>query len=490
MTHYFVFVILLIGSLGAADFNNSTGDLLYEDQAGNTLPYRLFLPQGYDPSVKYPLVVFYHGAGQRGTENTSPSGGHTTNLYNATQGSLSDNYKALLLVPQCPNEQRWVEFNWAQVSYTDAQEPSPGQAMTLSLAILDQVVATYPVDHNRIYITGLSMGGIGTWDVIRHRPFRVTAAMPLSGGGNREQGPLISSIPIWAYHGDSDTVVPTRGTDQMNEAITAAGGSIHYSRPTGIRHSGWGTFYDNSTYRNDYGETTMEWLFSQTGNDPSTVIANRNTAPADATSSTTICVSLRNASNLPIIGKTVTLTSSRGSLDQISPASGPSDAQGRTTFTVTSSTLGLAVFTATNSTDSRTLAKTVAIDFTVTLDYGSWQNSFPNFTPNLPEQDADKDGLSNQFEYAFGLDPTSANVSSPIVTSLDHTNTFTYQRRDPALTGLTYIVWLSSDLTTWTAAPQEAQSSTPTDSSQIQQVTVTLENLSTTQNLYYRIGVN
>ncbi|MDB4820582.1 dienelactone hydrolase family protein [Akkermansiaceae bacterium] len=294
----------------AVNYNNSTGDLLYDDGAGSTLPYRLFLPQGYDPNVKYPIVVFYHGAGQRGSNNLI-AGGHAENVYQATQGNFGAQFKAFHLVPQCPTDQRWVEFNWAAVSYTDAQEPAPGQAMTASLAILDQVIATYPVDPNRIYVTGLSMGGIATWDVIRHRPNRIAAAMPLSGGGNKDQGALLSSVPIWAYHGAADGVVPTRGTDQMRDAIVAAGGSIEYTRPAGISHSGWSTFYNNTTYLNSANQSTYTWLFAQQNNDPSTLVSRPSSTPADGSSTATLCVSLRDSSNTPLVGKTVTLSSSR-----------------------------------------------------------------------------------------------------------------------------------------------------------------------------------
>ncbi|MEN8849235.1 MAG: hypothetical protein ABF377_14335 [Akkermansiaceae bacterium] len=87
--------------LQAVNYNNSTGDLLYDDGAGSTLPYRLFLPQGYDPNVKYPIVVFYHGAGQRGSNNLI-AGGHAENVYQATQGNFGAQFKAFHLVPHVP----------------------------------------------------------------------------------------------------------------------------------------------------------------------------------------------------------------------------------------------------------------------------------------------------------------------------------------------------------------------------------------------------
>ena len=122
--------------------------------------------------------------------------------------------------------------------------------------------ANYQVDPRRVYVTGLSMGGFGTWDAIRRHPEKFAAAAPLSGGGNREQGSLLKDMPVWAYHGADDTTVPVSATDNMNAAIIAAAGLIEYTRPV-VAHSGWGTFYDNATYRNSHNQTFDEWLFAQ-----------------------------------------------------------------------------------------------------------------------------------------------------------------------------------------------------------------------------------
>ena len=99
--------------------------------------------------------------------------------------------------------------------------------MRSALAILDQVIATYPVAIDQIYVTGLSMGGFGTWDALHRRPGKFAAALPLSGGGNKSQGASFKDVPIWLYHGSSDTVVPTRGSDEMQNAIVAAGGLLN-----------------------------------------------------------------------------------------------------------------------------------------------------------------------------------------------------------------------------------------------------------------------
>ncbi|MGY8690387.1 MAG: carboxylesterase family protein, partial [Verrucomicrobiales bacterium] len=265
------------GSVFAVDFKRSTGDKLYDDGQGQTLPYRLFKPQEFcadtsplfrpkscDPDLQFPLVIYFHGAGERGTDNKfqANGGGHMEPLYQATQGATFDGlYQAFLLAPQCPTSDQWVNRNWTEGSYTQAEEPPISRPMESVLAILDNIIANYPVDTNRIYVTGLSMGGFGTWDALSRRPKQFAAAMPLSGGGNRDQGTLFKDIPIWTYHGSSDGVVPVSGADDMRDAIEAAGGSIEYTRiATG--HTGWSTFYNNTTYGNSADQKVYEWLFS------------------------------------------------------------------------------------------------------------------------------------------------------------------------------------------------------------------------------------
>ena len=271
-------VTLMAGTTWGVDFKQSTGDELYDDGEGNTLPYRLFTPQDYCADIAplfrpkgcdierlYPLVIYFHGAGERGKDNKlqANGGGHMENLYKATQGeSFDGQYQALLLAPQCPANDQWVNRDWSKGAYTQDEEPSISQPMRSALAILDDVIANYQVDTNRIYVTGLSMGGYGTWDAVRRRPELFAAAMPLSGGGNKDQGVLFKEIPVWTYHSDNDFVVPVSGADDMRDAIKNAGGMIDYTR-VNVGHSGWGTFYDNKTYTNSSDQTVYEWLFSQ-----------------------------------------------------------------------------------------------------------------------------------------------------------------------------------------------------------------------------------
>jgi poly(3-hydroxybutyrate) depolymerase len=252
----------------ALDVNLSTGNLVYINEDGNSMPYRLYVPPGYDtPGAQFPLIMFLHGSGESGTNNTSPSNSNVNNLYNAAHGNYGAQYKAFLLVPQTTRSWDWQY----DPDYPYPEDfPENGIGQQLAMNILDLVTSTYQVDSTRLYVTGLSMGGGGTFDIIANHPNTFAAAAPLSGYGSPSDASIIKNIPIWAYHGTSDNTVTVDNTDNMIDAIEAAGGvNVEYSRVQGVGHGGWSTFYDGKTYKNSNGETVYQWMFAQSIPEPS-----------------------------------------------------------------------------------------------------------------------------------------------------------------------------------------------------------------------------
>jgi predicted peptidase len=235
----------------AINVSLSTGNLTYNDGQGHTMPYRLYLPPGYNSSTTdFPLIIFLHGAGESGADNGLPStNGHIDNLFKAAQGGYGAQYKSLLLVPQ--TNMGWQDY------------PPNYLGQQLALDIIDQIASTYRVDTRRYYLTGLSMGGFGTFDAIQNHPDMFAAAAPLSGGGDPSKASIIKDVPIWAFHGSADGTVPVSDTDEMFDAIEAAGGNMEYTRVDGVGHGGWETFYDGSTYKNSTGQTFYQWMFAQ-----------------------------------------------------------------------------------------------------------------------------------------------------------------------------------------------------------------------------------
>jgi predicted peptidase len=228
------------GALAGTDLSNSTVGSVSNGSA--SLPYRLFEPTGVSADQKLPLVLFLHGMGDRGTDNVSQTS-WVSGLVNATR---SGEHAGYVLAPQ-------IDTNgWFQ-SFSD----KPTESMALTIQALKQVIKTQNVDTSRVYVTGLSMGGMGTWDILEREPGLFAAAVPMSGGGDTRHAAEIKDTPVWAFHGGADELVPVEASRDMVQALRDAGGSPKYTEVAGGGHAIWGDVYE------DAGNTLYPWLFSQ-----------------------------------------------------------------------------------------------------------------------------------------------------------------------------------------------------------------------------------
>lgn len=192
---------------------------VYKSSGGNSLNYRIYMPENRDANKKYPLIVFFHGAGQRGTDNKDQLiyGVHDILAY-----SKDSNDPAIIIVPQSPKNNQWVNVPWNGDSHVMPEKPA--LPMKLTIDLMKDIMLNQSVDKNRIYVTGLSMGGFGTWDILQRMPHIFAAAMPVCGGGDANKAEIIKNVPIWAFHGDKDTIVKTKRSKDMIAAIEEAGG--------------------------------------------------------------------------------------------------------------------------------------------------------------------------------------------------------------------------------------------------------------------------
>ncbi len=264
-------------ALLAGDLTNSTA-YTYTNATLGSMNYRVFIPDGYSatgPAV--PVILFLHGAGQRGTNNDVTN--YLDPLISETQHG---DHKAILITPQAAKGTQWASVNagdnWSVGSYHNAQAGGITNNLQMAMNILDTVLANNNTDKTRVYVTGLSMGGYGAWDAITRFPDRFAAAMPLSGGGNLDAANLLVGKGIWAYTGASDTVVPPSGSTDMINAISAAGGgeinkdgNLIVTVAGGKGHQGWDEFYQADHWHTDgvsrqkegtYGRDVYDWLFS------------------------------------------------------------------------------------------------------------------------------------------------------------------------------------------------------------------------------------
>ncbi len=230
-------LLTLTGNVSAEEATHVPADDLadfqarvYEDGQGSELPYRLIVPESVDGPM--PVLLFLHGAGERGDENRRQLIHGKDLLLKAAH-----EFDCIVVAPQCPAGEKWSVVDWSQDKVTFSDEPS--EPMRLTQALIDDLATRYDVDTDRLYIMGLSMGGYGSWDAICRWPGRFAAAAPICGGGDPEMAGRIVDTPVWAFHGDADPVVAVDLSRTMVQAIRDAGGEPKYTEYPGVGHGSW-----------------------------------------------------------------------------------------------------------------------------------------------------------------------------------------------------------------------------------------------------------
>lgn len=205
---------------------------LYEAPGAGRLGYLLFLPKAYERKAeRWPLILFLHGVGERG--------GVLEQVKRNGLPALLDQrpeFPFIVVSPQCPEGTYWP------------------QELALLLGLLDEVTARYRVDPERVYLTGLSMGGYGAWYLALHAPERFAALAPICGGGVPELAGRLRRLPTWVFHGARDTVVPIQHSQAMVRAMEAAGAPVRFTVYPEAGHDSW-----SMTYRNP---ALYEWFLA------------------------------------------------------------------------------------------------------------------------------------------------------------------------------------------------------------------------------------
>lgn len=218
------------------------------------LPYRLFVPKNYDASKRYPLIVFLHGSGERGTDNQAQieKNGPPRLISDAVQNQQP----SFVLAPQCAPEKRWANWHDRAPGQTMARmQAEPSDPMRLLLQLLDELPRQFAIDPERIYVTGISLGGMGTWELLARRPQMFAAGVPICGRADLTTSPIIKRVPIWAFHGDQDTSVSVEHTRAMVGALKMFGAPVKYSEYAGVGHNSWDRAYDEPEL--------YAWMFAQ-----------------------------------------------------------------------------------------------------------------------------------------------------------------------------------------------------------------------------------
>jgi lysophospholipase L1-like esterase/poly(3-hydroxybutyrate) depolymerase len=221
----------VLGSAAAAQDPPTMAARTFTSKQHGELPYRLFTPT-LKGSTQYPLVLFLHGAGERGSDNEAQLR-HGVRAFLEPQNQRER--PCFVVAPQCPAGARWDIDLLAE--FAEAMAALPG------------------VDRDRIYLTGLSLGGYATWHLAGRRPELFAAALPVCGGGRKEDAARLATLPIWTFHGDADPTVSVEESRAMVAAVKQAGGQPKYTEYPGVDHDSWTRTYADPQVH--------AWLFAQ-----------------------------------------------------------------------------------------------------------------------------------------------------------------------------------------------------------------------------------
>ena len=245
--YFFYFLLLFLLPLFLLAQKKGVSKRLYKS-ASITIPYSLIYINCDSSDQELPLLLFLHGAGERGNDNTSQLEVGLPRLIK------NINQPCLIVAPQCPKNEKWVDTDWTKPRHT--MEKHSNNTLTAVVKILDSLINTpLKIDSTRVYVTGLSMGGFGTWELIQRYPEKFSAAVPVCGGGDLMQCGNLLNIPIWAFHGKKDKLVPVSRTMNMVDEINRQGGKAKVTIFESKGHLCWDEVYSDNK--------VVEWLMSK-----------------------------------------------------------------------------------------------------------------------------------------------------------------------------------------------------------------------------------
>lgn len=236
---------------------------VYVASDGTELPYRLYVPADYNPEKQYSFLLFLHGAGNRGNDNENQVRQNTGLLDRIINGEkityngqeIDSSKEFIMVAPQCASEKQWVDTPWGKTpdpSYNLDEIPQ-SQYSTAVSELINKMTADYNLNSARMYITGLSMGGFGTWDLITRYPDLFAAAIPMGGAGDVSKAEIIKKTPVWTFHQLYDPTVVSAGTVAMVKALTEVGAEVKFTPYFDSKHNAW---------TKGYAEPDMlQWLY-------------------------------------------------------------------------------------------------------------------------------------------------------------------------------------------------------------------------------------
>jgi len=249
------FILFMIFQAKAQEFKAYEKHLMRLEE--QFFPFRLMLPEDYDVNKKYPLIFFLHGYGERGDDNQLQLV-HGARFFQ--REDVRKDFPASVVFPQCSKDSYWsnsMEHVKPDGSYAFYFQTGgePTKAMERAEALLEMILKTYPVDKSSIYIGGLSMGGMGTFEMVRRNPDTFAAAFPICGGANPATAENMKTVSWWIFHGAKDNVVPPHLSEDMAAALKAAGADVKLTLYPDANHNSWDPAFAE--------KDLLKWLFSK-----------------------------------------------------------------------------------------------------------------------------------------------------------------------------------------------------------------------------------
>lgn len=253
MRPFLTSLLLFLVSLVFGQTNDLWEKHVFPSSNGTTLPYRLMRPVDMKPETTYPLVIFLHGAGERGTDNEKQLV-HVARAF--ADSAIRADYPAFVLFPQVAPDKWWSNGEYNRESGTvTINRYVAGDHLVALMQLKDSLLEALPVDGGRVYIGGLSLGGFGTWDALARWSDQFAAAFPICGAGDPNMAMYMAGVPLWVFHGSADAVVPPMTSRKMVEALREMGSPVIYTEFPGVNHNSWDPAFEN--------RLLFDWLFAQ-----------------------------------------------------------------------------------------------------------------------------------------------------------------------------------------------------------------------------------
>lgn len=253
-----IIILFFTSAINAQNLNLFEKEIFINE--GDTLKYRILKPENFDQNKIYPLHLFLHGAGERGNDNELQLV-HGAKLFLNKENRKE--FNSWVIFPQCASNDYWANMSFdlsdkeSMAKMRDSDEPNP--SLSLVLKLMDLLVQKKQVNTDKVYVSGLSMGGMGTFEILFRRPNMFAAATPICGDGIPQYvSEYAKKVPLWIFHGSSDKVVSPRYSLKMANAIIAAGGSPKITFYENVGHNSWNNAFSEVDF--------LKWIHSKTKN--------------------------------------------------------------------------------------------------------------------------------------------------------------------------------------------------------------------------------